>query len=664
MLNEQPEPQHTVAANNSSEISGLLTGDWGKGVWWIFAIMAVMAMMLAFQEIRDLDIGFHLKAGEWILQNMRFPGNDPFTYTITDRPYIDMYWLYQVVLAISNYAGGEFGMVLLNALAVGASVFLLFRRTAQLTPLRNSYVVPVLFVAVMTCSYFFFIRPHIFSWIFLNLLLFFLERYRSNRSAPLWPIAVIMLLWVNTHALFILGWIVFFCYFVGDSLQHRKIDVNLLKWSAIAVAACFVNPYFYKGAVLLPLEQFGFLQSGNLYKDMIGEYMSPFSGFTFVWYTLDGGFILFQPAFFFHLFILLTATGLLIRWIRGGVRWHEVLLFIFFTFVLLSAFKNIGYFVVAIAPIVAAGFASLVKNNGGDTVSENNAPTNTATTTATRWSLAAVGVLCVATCVRVITNDYWVAWRGLGTFGYHFADNKMPIKAAEFIRSNNLDGRILNQINFGGIFMWKLRQPIFIDARNEVIGEKFFAEYLRMATDTGKLALIEQYHPVIISFPHKNEPPWLRFFQSRPDWRLVYLDQVAVVFLKQGYAPQIPTITERDLYSTGPQRSKEQMESILANFSPDGFFDGFFRQQYSPSSESDMVKACLRLGWNNAAAQIGIEGMRRSTINYPDLIFNTGIAFERLREYGIAERCYRLHEEMVTTDNGAKSVRRMEQMGR
>ncbi|MCC7438086.1 MAG: hypothetical protein IT211_06265 [Armatimonadetes bacterium] len=659
-----PNKQANYHTSSGNPAESLFAANWGEWVWWPLALMMLMSILLAFQEIRDLDIGFHLKAGEWILQNMRFPGNDPFTYTITDRPYIDMYWLYQVVLAISNYAGGEFGMVLLNALAVGCSTFLLFRRSAQLIPLQNHYVMPVLFVAVMASSYFFFIRPHIFSWIFLNLLLFFLERYRCNRAAPLWPIALIMLLWVNTHALFILGWIVLFCYFVGDSLQNRKMDTNLLKWSAIAVAVCFVNPYFYEGALLLPLEQFGFLQSGNLYKDMIGEYMSPFSGFTFVWYTLDGSFLLFQPAFFFHLFILLTAVGLLLRWIRGGVRWHEVLLFVFFTFILLSAFKNIGYFVMALAPIVAAGFAALVKKgeeDGSKAALGLQATDSPALATSTRWSLVAVGALCFLTCVRVVTDDYWVTWRGLGTFGYRFADNKMPIKAAEFIRSNNLDGRILNQINFGGIFMWKLRQPIFIDARNEVIGEKFFAEYLRMATDTGKLALIEQYHPVIISFPHKNEPPWLRFFQSRTDWRLVYLDQVAVVFLKQGYAPQIPAITQRDLYAAGPQRSKEEMGTILANFSPDNFFEGFFRHQYSPASESDMVKTCLRLGWDNAAAQIGIEGIRRSTINYPDLFYNTGIAFERLRDYDLAERCYRLHEEIVKTDYGAKSLRRIEQ---
>ncbi|KXK55300.1 MAG: hypothetical protein IPM61_01255 [Chlorobi bacterium] len=653
MLNEQE--------NNRQGDAALIRGEWGKGMWWMIAAMMVMGVMLAFQEIRDLDIGFHLKAGEWILENMRFPGNDPFTYTITDRPYIDMYWLYQVTLALTNNIAGPFGMVLLNGLAVGCSIFLLFRRTAQLVTLNNPYVAPVLFVAVMTCSYFFFIRPHIFSWIFLNLLLFFLERYRRDRSAALWPIALIMLLWVNTHALFILGWIVFFCYFVGDSLKNRKADVNLLKWSAIAVAACFINPYFYEGAVLLPLEQFGFLQSGNLYKDMIGEYMSPFSGFTFAWYSLDGSFILFQPALFFHLFILLTVVGLLLRWLRGGIRWVEFLLFAFFTFVLLSAFKNIGYFVMVVAPIVAAGFASLVKKKEGE-VEMEEAQSGGGGTAATRWSLIAVGVLCFLTCVRVVTDDYWVAWRGLGTFGYQFADNKIPIKAAEFIRSNNLDGRILNQINFGGIFMWKLRQPIFIDARNEVIGEKFFAEYLRMATDTGKLALIEHYRPVIISFPHKNESPWLRFFHSRTDWRLVYIDQVAAVFLKQGYAPQIPAISERDLLATGPQRTKEEMEAIITNFKPDGFFAGFFRQQYSPAAEGDMMKACLRMGWNRAAAQIGIEGIRRSTINYPDLFYNTGIAFEQLRDYDLAEQCYRLHDGIVKTDYGAKALRRIEQL--
>ncbi len=38
-------------------------------------------------------MGFHLRAGQWILQNHAFPDKDLFTYTVNQNDYVDLHWL-------------------------------------------------------------------------------------------------------------------------------------------------------------------------------------------------------------------------------------------------------------------------------------------------------------------------------------------------------------------------------------------------------------------------------------------------------------------------------------------------------------------------------------------------------------------------------------------
>ncbi|MFN3344045.1 MAG: hypothetical protein ACK412_00150 [Chloroherpetonaceae bacterium] len=46
----------------------------------------------------DIDIGFHLHGGKWIWQHRAFPDKDAYTYTVPNNDYIDLHWLYQLLM--------------------------------------------------------------------------------------------------------------------------------------------------------------------------------------------------------------------------------------------------------------------------------------------------------------------------------------------------------------------------------------------------------------------------------------------------------------------------------------------------------------------------------------------------------------------------------------
>src|SRR5579883_529810 len=67
---------------------------------WIGSFLAcfLLLVLLATRQIHDADLGFHLKGGQWIVQNHAFPNKDDYTYTVPTHEYIDLHWLYQILL--------------------------------------------------------------------------------------------------------------------------------------------------------------------------------------------------------------------------------------------------------------------------------------------------------------------------------------------------------------------------------------------------------------------------------------------------------------------------------------------------------------------------------------------------------------------------------------
>ena len=71
--------------------------------------MGTAAFALGCQELFDGDVWWHLRAGQWILENRKVPILDPFTFTSADRPWIDLQWLFEVILVLAYAAGGVRG---------------------------------------------------------------------------------------------------------------------------------------------------------------------------------------------------------------------------------------------------------------------------------------------------------------------------------------------------------------------------------------------------------------------------------------------------------------------------------------------------------------------------------------------------------------------------
>ena len=126
----------------------------------VFSMVAA-GSVLACQELRDPDVWWHLRSGQWILQNRRLPTVDPFTFASADREWIDLHWGFQIVLALAHRLGGVAGMILLASLSCG--ITMLIAMTARMRDWPTWIVAAAWMPALLVMGLRLPPRPEVFS---------------------------------------------------------------------------------------------------------------------------------------------------------------------------------------------------------------------------------------------------------------------------------------------------------------------------------------------------------------------------------------------------------------------------------------------------------------------------------------------------------------------
>jgi hypothetical protein len=627
-------------------------------------VLLAFAALQALRQIYSSDLGFHLATGRWILQHAAFPRVDTFTSTVAGADWVDLYWLYQLGQTLLDRLGGDTLLVLANGVMILISLLLVIARTALRSAGALRFLLPMLLAAIAGMT--FELRPHVYSWVFLNLLLLLLESYAHQKHRGLVLLPLIMVVWMNTHPVAALGWVVMGCYLLGGWIRDRRLDSTLALWSGLAVLASLVTPYGVAGAAL-PFQQLGFLQEENVFKRLIGEYRSML---TLEEYRQGGRVFFLQSLFPLHLTLALMAVGILLSIRRlSSTEW---LLLLAFGYVGSLAMKNFEYLVLAVAPIAAAGYAA-----AAEPTAENRAPRkpkrrNRSSSRLPRqlmlWSrrvgiavIALAGVLSVLT----LTNGYYVALRAPFRFGFGTDEHSLPIRATRFLHDNGLQGRLLNDITSGGYLIDKLALPVFVDGRNEVFREEFARRYLSALTGRGFAQLLDRYQPQIAVFTHAKLPQWIELFSRREDWRLVYADDLSVIYLRQDYATEIPALIVPTLEPGTPLLGESSVENLLGRrwqAGPLWVASALISSQYSPDAELRFGVLLYQLGLLEPAARVGLRGLEKSTIEPVNLFFNLGGVFFDLGKLQWSERCYRRVLEHGPDLAAEQRLRQLERM--
>jgi hypothetical protein len=154
--------------------------------------------------LTDPNTGVHVRAGKWILSHHAIPRQDLFSFTLAGYAWCDWEWLSDVLYAVLFQVRGLSAIVAFH-LALLCLVSVILYRTARLrVGPTMAFAVTGLLMATTTIHWL--ARPHLFTWLFLGVFCFLLERADvTGEYRPLLALPVLMILWVNLHPGFVVG---------------------------------------------------------------------------------------------------------------------------------------------------------------------------------------------------------------------------------------------------------------------------------------------------------------------------------------------------------------------------------------------------------------------------------------------------------------------------
>lgn len=468
-------------------------------------LTAIFLMGLFSPEAADTDFWWHLKTGQYIVQQHTLPVPDPFSFTSSLGPpaypgepltrYFNLTheWLSQILIYLAYLAGGFGGVVLFRAAVLTGFCALVgliaYRRCGGF---YRSWAAAL--AAASIAVEFAHDRPYILSLLLLALTVAMLEYRRRLRLLPL-----VFVIWANCHGGFFLGWIIVGAYSAEALLERLRKrpaagDKELWVVSALAVLASGLNPNGFHIIQVLLYYRRSFLTS------TLQEWGHP-------------------PLWPPNAFVLLLAGAVItLLWARRRVRTADWLLFGAFAAAAWSAQRNISL-IGFLAPILLAAYVP--------------------------WSRPVPRMAGFALAALVASTTATLAARG-DFFQLRAALWKFPAGAADFLAAHRTTAPMFNSYEYGGYLIWRLapREKVFVDGR--ALNENVFRDYTKILYNVDQSAgkssgqLLDQYGIQVIlmngfeyiSGTLYNLAPGLAD-PNDSTWKLVYSDDQAIIYMRQ-----------------------------------------------------------------------------------------------------------------------------------
>ena len=489
---------------------------------FVAVLCALLFTPLSVKLLGDAGIGWHIRAGQQILHTRSIPRVDSFSSGMQGKPWFAWEWLYDVIVGFLDFACGLNGPVWFTAIVIAA----VFAGTFRLVLNRGADLFAALIYVLLAMSastIHFLVRPHVLSWLFTLVWFWLLDSTEQDslgarllRNRKLWSLPVVMLLWVNVHGSFLLGFALLGIYWVGALWTWWRANESLLEESLQKIAAakrirdltlmgiisgCFslLNPYGWK----LHEHIYGYL-SNRFLMDHIEEFQSPnFHGVA-------------QRCF---LLLLLSVLGVLV--VRGReLRASQALTILLAVYAGLYASRNIPVASILLTMIAVPLFPGI---RGSRAFTGRMAKVESELR-GHLWPLLAVVLTGV-----LVANDGRMGSKQL--IDAHFDPNRMPVGAVSFVRDRHVKCSVLSPDYWGGYLIYELypRNSVVIDDRHDLYGERFLRSYLTMMHVEPGWEDILRSHGECVLLPRRSA--LAAIVGKTAEWQRVYSDDVATVFV-------------------------------------------------------------------------------------------------------------------------------------
>jgi len=591
-----------------------------------WAICFLVAIVLCFKSLREPDLWWMYRTGEWMLANGTVTTSDPFSYTFAGTEWVNVKWLFEIIITLGKSILGVEGIFVFQALvavgilyAVGQSSQLIYQHLAEDAPQGQKpffgLIIAVLLL-LFTIDYRMIGRPEMTSHLLTAVYLYLFWRYHYAPSKAIFALIPLQLFWTNMHEAFGTGMVLMVAYLGAHWVQYFYLKYQekkplLPKQLSIAVLAALavivVNPRGYK-MWLHPFEIFSQLSSNQyttelapIWKVEYWQYQSYFNIFFFVVGVL---FVLLAP-FLFRKMVEKRKTVVVrnkkskkkkkkvkTTHVPADIHWLEdwitkfglgnLLLLALLAYLSTTAYRNIPFFAIAATPLLAVALEYLYQ--------KANRP---------KWLRPVPLILGIGFYLTVATG-YYHQWTGSrDQYGLQVLSSHNPYGAAQFIKDNNIEGKCFSDFLTSSYLLWSL-QPSFktyIDLRDlDIFTTAFYDDFAKTVAfpDVFEAKDDSLQFDYVVLFRPQFQRLQQHLVQSEA-YDLVFVDPVACIYLKKNEQNR-PLIQKygftendnRDLFADLEQVPSSNTAYLLSKI---------FNPIYQPTDYSEVSQQAIAGGY-------------------------------------------------------------------
>lgn len=560
-------------ATASGELKRLPMPDVGDCIFLF--VMWLNLFVIPNHLFEDGSTGWHLVAGDFILNTLSIPYVDLFSNSFPQKAWVAYEWLYDLLMALVLEIGGFKLLAVVLTAAIGFLFLSIYDRMRQEgAGIAMSFTLVI--VAILTSAMHWLARPHLVTflcvWIFSTTLEDF-YRGRLRVNTMFYRLCPLMLFWVNCHPAFMLGLVITVIFVVSvmvqslmnaiesERVRFKQQSKHLLILFAALFAITFINPYGYH------LHQYilGYLRGSEILA-ATDEYLSP---------VFKGGF---HPTCLEILFFAF-AYGLYVC--QKRLTMPGFLMVLAFGYASLTAQRNMPLYAIVATPYIGGllarhslnGTVSSVGNEAMEGVSSKSASESYTEANETSASESSFGTASgdgqsappsapteppanfgarikksladfeaqEAYCkMHLLPIAYTMFLVVIAISGGSFMNKPfltstfdpklMPIETTEYVKRNHVDMKhVFNYDNWGGYLRYSLGQRVFIDDRADFYGHDFYAKY------TAVMVAAEGWQKLLLD----SQIDWVLFpkntvlsetLKKDKDWKVAAEDQSSFLF--------------------------------------------------------------------------------------------------------------------------------------
>ena len=467
----------------------------------IIALFATPAWLT--NNIIELDVWWHIRTGQWIVQHRWVPYADWFSSYGMGKPWAAYSWLFEILIYGLFSRLGLIGLLVYVYALVMAITGALYSLVRKLEP-RAPYAVAITAAAILAMSRLWTPRPWLFTILFFIIQLNVLVSVRRSRNfRMLWILPPLFALWANLHIQFVYGLFVLGVAALEDPVnrligretaigEQEDSPIPFGKMIVILIAsliAALINPYHLRIYSLV----FETARESGLY-----ELITELAAMRFR-----------SLAHWLVLALTLGAAFALGR--RGRVITFWGVLLVAGAFLSFRSTRDV-WFVTIVSAAIISNSRSSVDRDVRQRISKGQVVVIVLATSALFALTVRAYDVSNATLQKAISRNF-------------------PVAAANFVEERGYPGPLYNPFNWGGYLIWRLPDlPVSIDGRGNVHD----ANRIRHAVETWKGGPNWAHDPDLASARvviAQKDFALTQLLRLDSRFEVVYEDDVAVVFL-------------------------------------------------------------------------------------------------------------------------------------